>query len=343
MVKLQACPSRAFTELMAASLPDTGEDFKDIRAIYWLAVGNCVHPDPQPACLLLLPSMLYALVLPDARPDSMNIFHALPLSGLQEIEVGFGGQSIRLLGSVEGLVLTVFTYNKRLSQQLCRDLLCILASEPEAMACANHPLLLQDLVQLSLDWKAEVPGLVLASGVQLSSKFQATLVDMIYFLHGNMEADVPSLAEVQVLLYTTVRVEGVYSHVPCQSLVLLTTHIALVKEDRVFYPRPRSLSMLPPHTQFDVLRCRAVSELRCVVVPDKRNVFTVELVFSRKPELASDSRSIPSVPLQAGPGAQVLSTPLQLQGSQNQASEVWKLTFSSQDEALWLISHLTRL
>uniref|UniRef100_A0A2K5F931 Kinesin motor domain-containing protein n=1 Tax=Aotus nancymaae TaxID=37293 RepID=A0A2K5F931_AOTNA len=235
------------------------------------------------------------------------------------------------------------TTQRKLKYELCRDLLCVLMPEADAAACADHPLLQQDLVQLSLDCKAEIPELVLPNGVQVSSKFQTTLVDMIYFLHGNMEVNVPSLAEVQLLLYTTVRVMGDSGCDQCQSLVLLNTHIALVREDRVFYPRTRSLNIPPPGAQFDVIKCHALSKFRCVVVPEKKNISTVELVFLQKLRLPVDSRNSPSEHLQAAPNVQSFTTPLDLQGSQNVTPEVWKLTLSSQDEALWLISHLTRL
>ncbi|KAM5176320.1 kinesin-like protein KIF16B isoform 3-T3 [Callospermophilus lateralis] len=343
MLKFQENSLKDFLEVVTCSLPEPIGDVKDIKGIYWLAVANCIEPDPQPACLLLLQSTLYSLVLSDKHAGSMDIFHVLSLSGLQEIQIGFGGQSIRFLGSTEALLLTVFSYNKNLSQQLCRDLLCVLMSKSEAAAFANHPLLQQDLVQLSLDWKAEIPDLVLANGVHLSSKFQTTLVDMVYFLHGNVGVDILSLAEVQLLLYTTVRVEGEPSNDQCQSLVLLNTHIVLMREDRVFYPHTPSLNTLPPRTQFDVIRCCALSEFRCVVVPEKKNLLTVELVFLQKLRHSSVSGNSPSAPFQEGPGVQLFMNPLHLQGSQHGAPEVWKLTFNSQDEALWLISHLTRL
>ncbi|XP_010379764.1 kinesin-like protein KIF16B isoform X3 [Rhinopithecus roxellana] len=235
------------------------------------------------------------------------------------------------------------TIQRKLKYELCRDLLCVLMPEPNAAACANHPLLQQDLVQLSLDWKAEIPDLVLPNGVQVSSKFHTTLVDMIYFLHGNMEVSVPSLAEVQLLLYTTVKVVGDSGHDQCRSLVLLNTHIALVKEDCVFYPRTRSQNIPPPGAQFDVIKCRALSEFRCAVVPEKKSVSTVELVFLPKLKPSVGSRNSPPEHLQEASSVQLFTTPLYLQGSQNVTREVWKLTFNSQDEALWLISHLTRL
>ncbi|XP_037668282.1 kinesin-like protein KIF16B isoform X4 [Choloepus didactylus] len=341
MLKLQERPLEDFLEHVAYSLPEPLGDVNEVKGIYWLAVANCADPNPQPACLLLLRSTLYALVLSDNHPGSLGVFHVLPLSGLKEIQVGFGGQCVRFLGSVKGLLLTVFSYNKNLSQQLCCHLLCVLLTESEAAACTDHPLLKQDLVQLSLDWKAEIPDLVLANGVRLSSKFQNTLVDIIYFLHGNMEVNIPCLAEVQLLLYTTVRVEGDGGQGRCQSLVLLNTHIALVREDGVFHPPSKSLNISPPRAQLDVLKCRALREFRCVIVPDKKNVSAVELVFLQKPNLTSDSRRSPSEPSQVSRNVQ-FTTRLHLHGGQNGDPEIWKLTLNSQDEALWLISHLTR-
>ncbi|XP_059561472.1 kinesin-like protein KIF16B isoform X2 [Myotis daubentonii] len=346
MLKLQECPLKDFLQHVACFLPGLLVDMHEVRGIYWLAVANCTEPDPQPACLLLLPSTLYALVLSDTHLGSMGIFHALSLTGLREIQIDFGGQSIRFLGSAESLLLTVFSYNKNLCQQICRDLLCVLMPESDATACSSHPLLQQDLVQLSLDWKAETPDLVLSNRVRLSSKFQNTMVDMIYFLHGNMEVNIPSLAEVQLLLYTTVRVEDDSGQDECQSLVLLNTHIALVKEDRVFYPHVRSLNTPPPRTQFDVTRFRALSEFRCIVVPEKRTLPAVQLVFFHKLKLPSDSRkSLSEHPgcSQDTQNVSLLTSPFCFQGSQHVAPEVWDLTLNSQDEALWLISHLTRL
>ena len=341
MLKLQECPLTDFLELVAGSLPELWGSTDVPRAMYWLAVANCVEPVPRPACLLLFSSALYALVLDSL--GSVGVFHALPLSGLREIEVGFGGQSVRLLGSTESLLLTVFPYNKNLCQQICRDLLCVLASASEATVCTEHPLFREDLVQLSLDWKAEIPDLVLANGVRLSSRFQNTLVDLIYFLHSNLDSGAPSLAEAQLLLYTTVRVEGDSGQGPCQSLVLLNTHVALVREDRVFHPRSPALSSPPPGMRFDVVRCRALSEFRCLVIPETKTSSTLELVFLQKLRHQSDSGSGASRRPQEARKVQPCSSTLDLQGSRDVVPEVWKLTFNSRDEALWLTSHLTRL
>uniref|UniRef100_A0A8D0QG50 Kinesin family member 16B n=1 Tax=Sus scrofa TaxID=9823 RepID=A0A8D0QG50_PIG len=342
MLKLQECPLKDFLELVASSLPELASDTSEVQGVYWLAVSTCAEPSPRAACLLLLRSALYALVLSGDPLASMVVFHALPLAELQEIQIGFAGQSLRLLGSSESLLLTVFSYNKNLCQQICQDLLCVLLSASQSSAYTNHPLLQQDLVQLSLNWQAEVPDLVLANGVRLSSKFQSTLVDLIYYVHGNLDADAPSLAETRLLLYTTVRVEGDSGQGRCQSLALLNTHIALVREDCVFYPRSHSLSSPPPGTRFDMVTCRALREFRCLVVPDP-NSSTIELIFSQRPRHPSDSRSAPSKHSREAQNVLPCASTLCPGGGQNVAPEVWKLTFNSQDEALWLISHLTRL
>lgn len=342
MLRLQEYPVTDVLEHMTCSLPELVGMVKDVKGIYWLAVANCSQPDPQAACLLLLPSSLCALVLVDNCQSSLSIFHVLPLTALREIQVGFGGQSIRFLGSTEDLLLTVLTYNKSLTQQLCQDLLGVLMSGSEAAAYTNHPLLHQDLVQLSLDLKAEIPVLALANGVQLSSNFQTTLVDMVYFLHGNMEASVPSLAEVQLLLYTTVRLESEAGCAPCRSFILLNTHVALLREDHVFYPRTGSLNTLPPHGRFDVITCQALSEFRCVIVPEKDKVSKVELVFLRKHGFPLNRGSDLSGQSQVASSTQMV-TPSCLEDGQDQTLDIWKLTFNSQDEALWLISYLTGL
>uniref|UniRef100_A0A8D1H8R6 Kinesin motor domain-containing protein n=1 Tax=Sus scrofa TaxID=9823 RepID=A0A8D1H8R6_PIG len=342
MLKLQECPLKDFLELVASSLPELASDTSEVQGVYWLAVSTCAEPSPRAACLLLLRSALYALVLSGDPLASMVVFHALPLAELQEIQIGFAGQSLRLFGSSESLLLTVFSYNKNLCQQICQDLLCVLLSASQSSAYTNHPLLQQDLVQLSLNWQAEVPDLVLANGVRLSSKFQSTLVDLIYYVHGNLDADAPSLAEARLLLYTTVRVEGDSGQGRCQSLALLNTHIALVREDCVFYPRSHSLSSPPPGTRFDMVTCRALREFRCLVVPDP-NSSTIELIFSQRPRHPPDSRSAPSKHSREAQNVLPCASTLCPGGGQNVAPEVWKLTFNSQDEALWLISHLTRL
>lgn len=340
MLKLQEFTLEAFLEHVTCSLPELSGAVPDIRGIYWLAVANCTAPNPQPACLLLLHSTLYALILSDNHPGSMGIFHALPLSSLQEIQIGFGGQSVQFLDSAESCLLTVFSYNKDLCQQICRDILCVLMPESEAAAYSNHPLLQQDLVQLSLDWKTETPDLVLANGVRLSSKFHNTLVDLIYILHGNMEGITPSLAEIQLLLYTTVQVKVDSNQDPCLSLVLLNTHIALVREHRVFYPCSGYLNVPSTQVKFNVYSFRSLMEFRCCVVPQKKNMPVVKLIFIRKPQLPADSGN---GRVEARQEARLFTRTACIKDSRNVIPETWDLTFNCEDEALWLVSHLTML
>lgn len=91
-----------------------------------------------------------------------------------EIQIGFGGQNVQFPGYAQSRLLTVFSYSRNLCQQLRADLVGARMPESEAAASANYPLLQQDLVQLSLDWKVDIPDFVSASGVQLSSKFHST-------------------------------------------------------------------------------------------------------------------------------------------------------------------------
>lgn len=42
-------------------------------------------------------------------------------------------------------------------------------------------------MELSLDWTAQVPDLVLDAGPRVSGHFHKTLADLVYILHGNMD------------------------------------------------------------------------------------------------------------------------------------------------------------
>ncbi|XP_074065499.1 kinesin-like protein KIF16B isoform X4 [Macrotis lagotis] len=334
LLRLQELSLEDLLDSVSHCIPELWGKVNELKGVYWLAVANCTEPEPQPACLILGSSALYTFVLSNDCPDSLCVFHILPLTVLREIHVGFGGQCLRLLGSIEDHLLTLFSYNKNLTQQICCDLLSPLMSGSSSAMCYTHPLLREDLVQLSLDCRTEVTDLVLTSGVKMTSKFQNTRVDIIYLLHGNMESDIPSLAEVQLLLYTTVKVENGSSQT-CKSLVLLNTHIGLVRKDCVFYPLVFSPRISPPCSQFDVIKFRALNEFRCVVA-DQKNLLEVELVFYKKHKIASDSRIDFS-------GHQLPNSSSYIVDAQNEPSEAWKLTFNSQDEAFWLIKYLTRL
>ncbi|XP_039769092.1 kinesin-like protein KIF16B isoform X4 [Ornithorhynchus anatinus] len=343
LLRLQQYTLKDLLSYVMGSLPKLCERKDELKAVYWLAVANCKQPNPRPACLLLFSSVLYALVLSDDPPDSLEIFHILPLTMLKEVQISFGGQSVRVLGSTDDLLLTLFSYNKHLTQRLCYDILSLFISTPDDNTCVNHPLLKQDLVQLSLDWRAEVTDFVFSNGVRLSCKFRSTLVDMVYLLHGNMEGDVPSLAEVHLLLYTSVVVEDGYKQATCQSLVLLNTHIGLVSEDCVFHPVMSSLSVSPKGSQFDITNLRTLSEFRCLMVSDPKNPLTLELVFSKKQKFVSDSGHHSFRHKNEVQNTQLTVFNPSLTDDQDFQSDVWKLTLSSQDEALWLITYLKKL
>ncbi|XP_072490599.1 kinesin-like protein KIF16B isoform X9 [Notamacropus eugenii] len=334
LLRLQELSLEDLLKCMTCCLAELWDKVDELKGVYWLAIANCKEPDPQPACLILCSSALYVFLLSNDCPDSLDIFQILPLTVLREIQIGFGGQCVRLLGSAEDHFLTLFSYNKNFTQQICHDLLSPLMSVSDSATCFNHPLLREDLVQLSLDWRTEVSDLVLTSGVRVTSKFQNTLVDITYLLHGNMESNIPSLAEVQLLLYTTVKVESDSGQASCKSLVLLNTHIGLVREDCVFYPLTLSPRISPRCSQFEVFKLHALNEFRCVVA-DQKNLLKVKLVFFKKHKIASDSRIVFS-------GHQLSISPSYVVDSPNDPSEVWNLTFNSQDEALWLIRYLTR-
>ncbi|TFK02576.1 40S ribosomal protein S28 [Platysternon megacephalum] len=346
LLKLQVCSLERLLEYVICALPQVCARMDQLKGVYWLAVGNCKKPDPEPACLLLFSSVLYAVVLSvnqeDNCQDSLEIFHVLPITMIREIEVGFAGQSVRLVCCTEDSLLTIFTYNKDFTQRICHDILRILITTSDDDACLNHQLLKGDLLQLSLHWTSEVTDLVFASGVRLFCKFQSALADLVYLVHENMETNKPPLGDVHVLLYTTVKIEDQFKHMTYRSLVLTTTHIGLMQEDRVFYPVPSFLYTLPQWSQFDKIQLCCLNELRCVVVPDKENLTRIQLVFSKMSKVGSDSGIDFSKPHTKETNTQLTLIPSFFQDNLNVPLEIWKITFSSNEEAIWLIMYLTR-
>ncbi|XP_053879233.1 kinesin-like protein KIF16B isoform X1 [Malaclemys terrapin pileata] len=346
LLKLQVCSLERLLEYVICALPQVCASMDQLKGVYWFAVGNCKTPDPEPACLLLFSSVLYAVVLSvnqeDNCQDSLAIFHVLPITMIREIEVGFAGQSVRLVCCTEDSLLTIFTYNKDFTQRICHDILSILITTSDDDACLNHQLLKGDLLQLSLHWTSEVTDLVFASGIRLSCKFQSALADLMYLVHENMETNKPPLGDVHVLLYTTVKIEDHFKQMTYRSLVLTTTHIGLIKEDRVFYPVPSFLYTLPQRSQFDKIQLYCLNELRCVVVPDKENLTRIQLVFSKMSKVGSDSGIGFPKPHTKETNTQLTLVPSFFQDNLNVPLEIWKITFSSNEEAIWLIMYLSR-
>ncbi|XP_019371800.1 PREDICTED: kinesin-like protein KIF16B isoform X3 [Gavialis gangeticus] len=344
LLRLQAGSLERQVERVICALPQICVSMAELKGIYWLAVGNCKNPDPVPACLLLFSSTLYAAVVSvnqqDYCQDSLVIFHNIPIAMIREIQIGFAGQSIRLLCSTEDNLLTIFTCNKHLTQRICRDILSILISVSDNPDYLNHKLLKEDLLQLSLDWTCEVTDLLFSSGLRLSCQFRTMLADLVYLLHENMENNKPPLGDICVLLYTTVKIDC-SKEMTYRSLVLTSTHIGLIKEDSVFYPIPSFLCTSPPNSQFSKIQVYSLKELRCITILDKEDLTKIELVFSKHKKVGSDSASSFSKPrLKETHIPLTVTLPFFQEGSQV-PSEIWKLTFSSDEDAIGLIMYLT--
>lgn len=340
LLQLQLCSQEELLQCVSSVLPELCAKPEELKGVYWIAVGNYKKPGPEPACLLLLSAAMYAIVPSTSQRRSsrhtLDVFQAFSFATLREIQMGYAGQNIRLLCADGGNAMSVFTFHKDLTQRICYDILSIVASSLDH-ACLNHPLLTGDLLQLSLDWTAKVPDLVFESGLRLSCSFEANLADLVYLLHENMKSNQPPLGEVQVLLYTAVKLEGNIS-----SLVLTNSHIGLLQEEGVIAaaasssssPAPRSAGSLAEQSQLDRIQCRCLRELRCAIVSDKENLTEIELVFCEGNEAVCDSANVLSRSTQ-----RLLSSFCHL--NPNVPSQTWKLTFSSSEDAIKLMSYLT--
>ncbi|XP_076191165.1 kinesin-like protein KIF16B isoform X1 [Aptenodytes patagonicus] len=343
-LKLQVCSLERVLEFLTCALPQICMRMEELKGIYWLAVGDCKKSDPEPACLLLFSSVLYVVVSSveqDVCQSSLAMFHEVSIVTIKEIQVGFAGQSISLLCSAEDGLLTIFTYNKHITQRICRDIMSVLIPTMDDAVYLSHQLLKDDLMQISLDWTSEVNDLVFSNGVRLSCKFRTVLADLVYLLHENMGSIKPSLGDTQVLLYTTVKIDCA-KQIVYRSLVLTTTHIGLLRENNVFYPAPNSLDASCQRSQFDSLQLYSLNDIQCVVLPYKENFTKIELVFSRRSKVGSDSGIGFSKYCEKEINTQLTVIPSILQSGLRIPLEIWKLTFSSSEEAIWLIMHLTR-
>ncbi|KAK6300290.1 hypothetical protein J4Q44_G00283880 [Coregonus suidteri] len=242
-----------------------------LLGIYWLSIANCKQPTPQPSCLLLSETDIYAVSAGTGLGNNqpLAVFHHFSLLHIKEIQVSFAGQHVRLLGSTEDTILVIFTHSKALTQELCCTLLKILAPAEVQEGPGAYPLLRGDLLRLSLDWRSHVPDLLLDSGLCVTSRFKRVMADLLYILHGNMEGpNRPSLANIHLLLYTSIKVEHYSTSrqvVLCQ-FFLTDNHIGLVQEDAVFHPVPRGSTLVPIQPQFRGVELRRRSDIRCVLV-----------------------------------------------------------------------------
>ncbi|XP_072240125.1 kinesin-like protein KIF16B isoform X3 [Leuresthes tenuis] len=301
-----------------------------LLSVFWLNAANHKQPFPKPACLLLSEKAVTVVSAGTDSKNNLSIFHHFKLMEIKEVQISLAGQHIRLIGCSEDTVLAVFTHNKQLTQEFCKALLKAHSPDKFPDATEGHPLLSDDLAVLSLDWTSNVPDIVLDTGFHVTSRFKRVLADLLYVVHGNMTGPgKPSLADVCPLLYTSVRVKNstrVYQDAIFQFL-LTDTHVAVVQEDGVFHPVPRGSSMIPTQPQFQKLKLRQRSDIRCLIVRRNDNCLAVDIVFKtqkqqslkRKVELRRSSAELPSG-----------SSP----------SDSWKLVFGCSSEAQVLINNL---
>ncbi|XP_071250058.1 uncharacterized protein [Salvelinus alpinus] len=369
LVKLQSLPVSTLLGCLQSVLPSVFTSQR-LLALYWLGVTNCSQPHPHLALVLLLESCLYALTFDPDTPDqttSLTVFHHLPLLQIKEILVGFGSQSLRLKAYSEECVLTLYTHSQTLTQALTHTLLGVLC--PGDQRVSQHPLLVENLMVLSLDWKAQAPDLLLNDELRLSGQFHKTLADLVYLVHGNMNREKPHLGEVRLLLYTSVGVTTTPDPRPdpWAQLLLTDTHLGLVQEDTVFHPAPHHVPLLSRQAQFKGVTLRCLSDVRCVIVRDGVGSSTsvggdgagdeggatrLDIILSQDwrtrrerprghPERGAVAEADGSA-VGGVAGASVLSAASNSCPPQQQA-EVWKLHFSCSSEAACLINHLSNV
>uniref|UniRef100_A0A2D4H9I9 Uncharacterized protein n=3 Tax=Micrurus TaxID=8634 RepID=A0A2D4H9I9_MICLE len=336
LLKLQEYSLEELLQYLTSVLPEICAKTNELKGIYWIAVGNYKKSGPEPACLLLYDSVLYAIIPStnqlESNQNSLDIFHVFSINTLKEIQIGYAGQSLTLLGLHVENLMKLFTFNKYLTQRICHDIISTIS--PLDRACLKHPLLNDDLLKLSVDWTSVVTNLILENSVCLSCNFESDLADLLYLLHENMDISKPFLGDIQVVLYTTVKLEG-----DIRSLVLTNTHIGLIKENSAFCLISRMLHSTDNQSQCTQIQLHSLSELRCVIVPEKENLRKIELAFSKASKTGSSSSL-----LDASQGEK--NTHLEYVSSfcHNQPSNqpyIWRLIFSSDEDAVRLMLHLT--
>lgn len=286
-----------------------------VSVLYWLSVAKCGQTKPRPALLILAEAALYALTADSSPPI---LFCHLPLSELTEIHVGLAGLTVRLTGTAPDCSLAVYTHSQELTKEVCFSVLA--AARPEDRCrVSEHPLMTDDLMTLSLDWRSYIPELQLGAGLRFGSHFQKSLADLAYLIYSNVVDNRLSLGDVHVLLYTSVGVCG-GDLAPVAQFFLTDTHLGLLQQDVVFSQDNQSL--------FRDLAVRRCSDVRCVLVhdEDEGGAVRLDVVLARghNPECSTEA---------ATPSAHISDL--------TRCAEVWKLTFSCSSEAASLINHLS--
>ncbi|XP_067278543.1 uncharacterized protein kif16bb isoform X2 [Pseudorasbora parva] len=360
LLHLQNLPPQQLLSCLQNVIPAQLLMEERVLALYWLSVATCYQPDPQPAVIVIFQTKLlvvtFDLLTDSSSPThSLNVFYELEFQELQEIHIGFAGQTVRLTGITENSILTLHTCNAVLSQELSRTLLeAIFPSERGAL---EHPLLSSDIVCLSLDWDSHIRDLPLPSGGRLTCSFQKTLAKLVFLLHGNMKGERPGLAHVQLLLYTTVRFQRstlelhtdpivpVSQLAPVDSelvqLVLTDTHLCLLREDAVYHPPPRSVVIVARQAQFRLIDLRQRLDIRCVLVREGYGSMRLDVVFANVYRKFGGTGGHPQHPEVCSADEAAAQSPTNSDSSPR--NEVWKLTFSSSAEATFLINNLSNI
>ncbi|XP_055763497.1 kinesin-like protein KIF16B isoform X2 [Salvelinus fontinalis] len=336
LLELQSLPLQKMLYCLYCVMPKIATISHHLLGIYWLSVANCKQPTPQPSCLLLFETDIYAVSAGTGLGNNqpLAVFQHFSLLHIKEIQVSFAGQHVRLLGSTKDTILVIFTHSKELTQELCCTLLKILAPAEVQEGPGAHPLLCGDLSRLSLDWRSHVPDLLLDSGLCVTSRFKRIMADLLYILHGNMEGpNKPSLANIHLLLYTSIKVENYSTSrqvVLCQ-FFLTDTHIGLVQEDAVFHPEPRGSTLVPIQPQFQGVELRRRSDIRCVLVRHIDRCMVLDIVFSVTHRGQIETKR------KTRKGLGIVPLPSDCRPP----ADSWKLTFSSTPDAAILINHLS--
>ncbi|XDV50562.1 hypothetical protein PO909_019605 [Leuciscus waleckii] len=357
LLHLQNLPPQQLLSCLHNAIPAHLLMEERVLALYWLSVATCSQPDPQPAVIVLFQTKLLVVTF-DPLTDSsspthsLNVFHELSFQEMQEIHIGFAGQTVRLTGITENSILTLHTCNAVLSQELSRTLLEAIC--PFESGALDHPLLSSDIVSLSLDWDSHIKDLLLPSGGRLTCSFQKTMAKVVFLLHGNMQGERPALAHIQILLYTTVRFQRsslklhtvpVSQVAPIESelvqLVLTDTHLCLLRENAVYHPPPRSLAIVAPQAQFRLIDMRQRLDVRCVLVRDGYGSMCLDVVLAHvyRKSGGTGGHSQPLEVCSADEAAAQSPT----KSDSSPRNEVWKLTFSSSAEATFLINNLSNI
>ncbi|XP_072247731.1 uncharacterized protein kif16bb [Leuresthes tenuis] len=330
LLKLQTLSLEDMIEALQSIISPSVLTSQRIVAVHLLNAAKFSQPEPQPALLILVESGLYTLTTDSGL---LVFFHYLPLLQLREMNIGLAGHSLRLMGTTEESILGVHTHSQKHTKELCLAILDVIC--PEDCRISRHPLLHEDLMNMSLDYRVYVPDLLLDAGLRVCCRFQKSIADLIYLLHCNMDQETVTLGEVKLILYTSVAVHisPITHHEHMAQFFVTDTHFGLVREDAVFHPAPHSATIEVCRPQFYELFLRQRSDVRCILVhdEDKNGSVRLDVILANvggrgHPESLTKPATQSECVLNSSPHA-----------------EVWKLTFSCSTEAACLINHLSNV